>query len=77
MKDHITCSIDINGMRGHIRFRKDELIREFKSAQFHLNNEDESYWLDIRTFIRWKFIDDVYRGNPFKRLSKLGSWRKF
>ena len=71
MKEYITCSIDINGMRGKIQFSKVLLMREFKAYQFHLNIEDPSYWLDIRTFIRWKFIDDVYHGAPFKRLTKL------
>jgi hypothetical protein len=75
MKDYITCSIDINGMRGKIQFNKVLLIKEFKAYQFHLNNEDQSYWLDIRTFIRWKFIEDVYHGAPFKKLSKLRSWK--
>jgi hypothetical protein len=72
MKEYIKCSIDINGMRGHIEFRKDELLMEFKAAQFYTNNYNNEYFLTIREYIRWKIIQDIYNSRKFKELKKLG-----
>ena len=72
MKDYITVSIDINGMRGKLRLNKEILLMEFKSAQFYTNTNNPKYWLTIREFIRWKIVKDVYNGHPFKELKKVG-----
>ena len=72
MKDYITVSIDINGIRGKLRLNKEILLIEFKAAQFYTNTNNPKYWLRIREFIRWQIIKDVYNGHPFKELNKLG-----
>jgi hypothetical protein len=72
MKEYIKCSIDINGMRGSIEFRKDELLMEFKAAHFYTNNNNNKYFLTIREYIRWKIIQDIYNSRKFKELKKIG-----
>lgn len=72
MKEYITVSIDINGMRGYLPLNKEILLIEFKAAQFHTNVNNPKYWLTIREFIRWKVIKDVYNGRVFKELKKVG-----
>jgi hypothetical protein len=71
MKDHITVSIDINGKRGKLALPKEHLLREFKSAQFFTNTNNPDYWLTIREFIRWKVIQDVYKGRMYKELRDI------
>ena len=72
MKDYITVSIDINGMRGKTMLHKEILLIEFKAAQFHTNVNNPKYWLTIREFIRWRVIKDIYNGSRFKELRKVG-----
>lgn len=72
MKEYITVSIDINGMRGKVRLDKEILLIEFKAAQFHTNTLNPEYWLTIREFIRWRVIKDIYNGSRFKELRKVG-----
>jgi hypothetical protein len=71
MKDYITVSIDINGMRGKLRLHKEHLLREFKAAQFFTNTNNPDYWLTIRDFIRWQIVKDIYKDRLFKELNKL------
>ena len=70
MKDYITVSIDINGMRGNLRLNKEILLIEFKAAQFYTNVRNPDYWLTIREYIRWKIIKDIYEGRTFAELKK-------
>ena len=72
MKEYITVSIDINGMRGKVRLDKEILLIEFKAAKFHTNTLNPEYWLTIREFIRWRVIKDIYNGSRFKELRKVG-----
>lgn len=72
MKDYITVSIDINGMRGKLILHKEHLLREFKAAQFYTNINNPDYWLTIRDFIRWQIVKDIYKDRLFKELNKLG-----
>lgn len=70
MKEHITVSIDLNGMRGSLMLNKRILLIEFKAAQFYTNTNNPDYWLTIREYIRWKIIKDIYEGKRFKELKK-------
>jgi hypothetical protein len=70
MKDYITVSIDINGMRGKLNLNKRILLIEFKAAQFYTNTNNPDYWLTIREYIRWKIIKDIYEGRTFAELKK-------
>ena len=70
MKEYITVSIDINGMRGKMQLSKGLLIRDFKAAQFYTNTNNPDYWLTIRDYIRWKIIKDIYEGRTFAELKK-------
>ena len=72
MKEYITVSIDINGMRGKVTFNKEILLFEFKAAQFHTNVLNPEYSLTIREYIRWRVIQNVYNGSRFKELRKVG-----
>jgi hypothetical protein len=75
MKDHITVSIDINGKRGKLSFPKERLLREFKAAKFFTNTNNPDYWLTIREFIRWKVIQDVYKGRMYQELREISDSR--
>lgn len=72
MKEYITVSIDVNGMRGKITLNKEILLIEFKAAQFHTNVLNPKYFLTIREFIRWRVINDVYNGSRFRELKMVG-----
>jgi hypothetical protein len=75
MKDHITVSIDINGKRGKVALNKGHLLHQFKAAQFFTNTNNPDYWLTIREFIRWKVIQDVYKGRMYQELREIGDCR--
>jgi hypothetical protein len=72
MKDYITVSIDINGMRAKIRLHKEHLLLEFKEAQFFTSINNSDYFLTIRDFIRWQSVKTIYKDRFFKELNKLG-----
>jgi hypothetical protein len=75
MKEFIVVSIDINGKRGKLSFPKEHLLREFKAAQFFTNTNNPDYWLTIREFIRWKVIQDVYKGRVYQELREISDSR--
>jgi hypothetical protein len=72
MKDYITVSIDINGMRAKIRLHKEHLLLEFKEAKFFTSINNSDYFLTIRDFIRWQSVKTIYKDRFFKELNKLG-----
>lgn len=72
MKEYITVTANINGAKATLKFRKEELLIEFKASQFYTNTNNPKYWLTIREFITWKIIKNLYEGNRFKELRKLG-----
>jgi hypothetical protein len=75
VKDHITVSIDINGKRGKVALHKGHLLHQFKAAQFFTNTNNPDYWLTIREFIRWRTLEDVYKGRMYQELREIGDSR--